>query len=268
MTDFRTLLEITLQARHQGRPLILFLDYDGTLVEIAPRPELARPSKRLLELLDQLAAQEYLKVIVVSSRSLKELQELLPVPGLDFLGSYGGEVFIFGRPYLLQAATMDRNELLHWRNRLVARLKPFQGWRIDDKPLGFAIHYRQVPPEQTYEFIGALGRWKEQLRQAGLFQILGGKKIQEILPQWISKGAAVQEILSLLPRNDSFFPIYVGDDASDESAFQILQNLGLTIKVGHPGTKTAAFHFLPDPEAVLRLLSLLVDARIPPEDLK
>ncbi len=260
MIDIRTSPGSAIKARHQGQPLILFLDYDGTLVEIAPLPELARPSPELLELLGELAAQEEVKVMVVSGRPLRDLQELLPVPGLDFLGSHGGEAFVSGRPCLLQTATIDRDELLHWRNRLVARLQPFQGWLIEDKPLGFAIHYRQVPPEQTYEFIGALGRWKEQLRQAGLFQILGGKKVQEILPLGVSKGTAIQEILTLLPGTTSFFPVYVGDDVTDESAFQILRGQGLTIKVGHPGTKTAASHFLPDPEAVRHFLALLASS--------
>ena len=85
---------------------------------------------------------------------------------------------------------------------------------------------------------------------------LAGKKVLEILPPGVSKGAAIQEILSL-PGFFGFFPIYIGDDITDESAFHILQGQGLTIKVGHPGTETAASHFLPDPEAVQHFLALL-----------
>ncbi|MBM4273926.1 MAG: hypothetical protein FJ134_05625 [Deltaproteobacteria bacterium] len=81
-----------------------------------------------------------------------------------------------------------------------------------------------------------------------------------MLPRGISKGSAIKTILSLLP---GFFPIYIGDDVTDESAFQFLQGQGLTIKVGRPGTETAASHFLPDPEAVRRFLGLLI---APPED--
>ena len=86
MTDFCVPLRSEIQARRRGRPLLLSLDYDGTLVEIAPRPELARPTPELLELLIRLVAQRDLKVMVVSGRPLRDLQELLPVPGLNFLG--------------------------------------------------------------------------------------------------------------------------------------------------------------------------------------
>jgi trehalose 6-phosphate phosphatase len=62
--------------------LLLFFDYDGTLVEIAPRPELARPTPELFKLLRRLASQEDMRVLVVSGRPLRELQELLSVSGL------------------------------------------------------------------------------------------------------------------------------------------------------------------------------------------
>jgi trehalose 6-phosphate phosphatase len=262
MTDFYTPLRFEIQARRQGRPLLLLLDYDGTLVEIAPRPELARPTPEVLELLGRLAAQRDLKVLVVSGRPLRELQELLPVPGLDFLGSHG-EGFIGGRFHPLPIAAADRQELGGKRNRLVVRLQPFQGWWLEDKPQGFALHYRQVPTEHPSEFIEILERWQEQLRQEGRFQLLAGKKVLEILPRGVSKGAAIKDIL-LLPGFVGFFPIYLGDDITDESAFQILQGQGLTIKVGHPNTETAASHFLPDPAAVRHFLTMLA---FPEEDL-
>jgi len=232
------------------------LDYDGTLVEIAPRPELARPTPELLKLLIRLVAQRDLKVMVVSGRPLRALQELLPVPGLNFLGSHGGEAYISGRLHPLQVAAADNEELFRWRNRLGESLQPFRGWWLEDKPFGFALHYRQVPAEHADEFIGILGGWQEQLRHEGRFQLLAGKKVLEILPHGVSKGAAIQKIL-LLPGFYGVFPIYLGDDITDESAFHILQGQGLTIKVGRPGTETAASHFLPDPEAVQHFLALL-----------
>jgi len=256
MIDVYASLGFEIQASRRGRPLLLFLDYDGTLVEIAARPELARPTPELLELLIRLVARRDLKVMVVSGRPLRDLQELLPVPGLNFLGSHGGEAYISGRFHPLQVAATDDEELSRWRNWLGESLQPFRGWWIEDKPFGFALHYRQVPAEHVDEFIGNLGEWREQLRNEGRFQLLAGRKVLEILPPGISKGAAIQEILSL-PGFLGFFPIYLGDDITDESAFHILQGQGLTIKVGRPGTETAASHFLPDPEAVQHFLALL-----------
>ncbi|MBI4795933.1 MAG: trehalose-phosphatase [Deltaproteobacteria bacterium] len=263
MTDFHAPLRSAVKARRRGRPLVLFLDYDGTLVEIAPRPELARPSPELLELLSRLTAQVDLKVMVVSGRPLRHLQALLPVPGLDFLGSHGGEAFIGGRPYPMPVATVNHKELSRWRSRLAELLQPFQGWWIEDKPLGFALHYRQVSAYHLALIMVVLRRWREQLQQERGFQVLAGKKVLEILPLSVSKGAAIQDIL-LLPGFLGFFPIYLGDDITDESAFLLLQGRGLTIRVGGSRNRTAASHYLPDTKAVRHFLALLA---VPPEDL-
>lgn len=61
----------------------------------------------------------------------------------------------------------------------------------------------------------------------------------------------------------TFFPVYLGDDSTDESAFRLLHNLGLTVKVGRTGIDTAASHFLPNPKSVRQFLARLA---FPPED--
>jgi len=83
-----------------------------------------------------------------------------------------------------------------------------------------------------------------------------GRKVLEVLPQGVSKGAAIQDILSTAFFSD-LYPIYLGDDTTDESAFEALQGMGLTIKVGAAGGATAADHFLADPAAVLAFLASL-----------
>jgi trehalose 6-phosphate phosphatase len=263
MADIVAPLRSAIRARGQGRSLLIFLDYDGTLVEIAPHPELARPTPALLEVLGRLTAQVDRQVMVVSGRPLSDLQELLPVPGLDFLGSHGGEAFIAGQPYALPVAAIDHKELSRWRAWLAVVLQPFQGWWIEDKPLGFTLHYRQLPPTDAQQFMRVLEGWHEQFRAKSHFQVLTGKKVLEILPRGINKGSAIQEILSM-PGFRGSFPIYLGDDITDESAFLILRDQGLTIKVGSPASETAASHFLPDPEAVRHFLTLLA---FPLEDL-
>jgi trehalose 6-phosphate phosphatase len=77
------------QDRRQGRNLLLLLDYDGTLVEIAPRPELATPTPGLLRLLAHLINRLDYAVVVVSGRPLQNLLTLLAIPGLNYLGSHG-----------------------------------------------------------------------------------------------------------------------------------------------------------------------------------
>jgi trehalose 6-phosphate phosphatase len=256
MNDFQATLRAARQIRHQGQPILLLLDYDGTLVEIAPRPELARPTPALLKLLGRLTALADLKVMVVSGRPLRELQDLLPVPGLDFLGSHGGEALIDGRLHPWQATAVDKGELARWRAWLEESLRATPGWWIERKAQGFALHYRQVTPEHIDHLLRILTLWERQVRQEGRWQLLSGKKVLEVLPWGVSKGSVIQKIL-LIPRYLDSFPIYLGDDITDESAFQVLQGRGLTIKVGRPASETAASHVLPDPEAVRRFLGLL-----------
>jgi trehalose 6-phosphate phosphatase len=160
-------------------------------------------------------------------------------------------------------AIPDCQALSRWRRWLATRLQNLRGWWIEDKPLGFALHYRQVPPGQVTEMTAILKNWQEQLPQEEGFQILAGKKVLDILPQGVSKGAAIGKIL-LLPGFVGFFPVYLGDDTSDESAFRMVQGRGMAIRVGSPGRPTAASHFLPDTTAVGHFLALLA---APPEEL-
>lgn len=194
--------------------------------------------------------------MVVSGRPLRDLREMLPVTNLDFLGSHGGEAFFGGRLQPLPVATRDDQERSRWQKRLQARLQPFQGWWLEDKPQGLALHYRQVAAEQADDFMGILGTIQEQLRQEGCWQLLAGRKVLELLPQGVSKGAAIREIRKLSEFSE-FFPIYLGDDSTDESAFLALRGPGLTIQVGSLRQKTAATHYLPDPASVRHFLTLL-----------
>jgi trehalose-phosphatase len=132
---------------------------------------------------------------------------------------------------------------------------PSISWWIEDKPLGFALHYRQAAPGEERRIINALNPALAQKGEAD-YQILRGKKVVEFLPPGVSKGAPTQEILQY-PGFSGLFPVYIGDDATDESAFQTLKGQGLTIKVGGAGEATLAAHSLAHPTEVRQLMSRL-----------
>lgn len=244
--------------RKQNRGLLLFLDYDGTLVEIAPRPELATPSPELLGLLARLAARPGWAVVVVSGRPLKDLLALLPIPGLNYLGSHGGEGLIQGRPWTLQGLAVNPQELGKLKRQVSEDLKGLSGWWLEDKPLGFALHYRQASALEEAGLMAALTPWLAQVARQGRYQILPGKKVVEILPTGVTKGAALQEVLVSSGFIESF-PVYLGDDFTDESVFQMLADKGLTIKVGRSDFGTAAAYSLARPAAVREFLARLAD---------
>ncbi|MFZ2088655.1 MAG: trehalose-phosphatase [Desulfobaccales bacterium] len=245
-----------LESLPQDQKLLLLLDYDGTLVEIAPRPELARPPQELLHLLDCLVSLPGLAVVVVSGRGLGDLQDFLPIPGLNYLGSHGAEGLMVGKLWTPKADTGSRAEQEELRRQLTDRLAHVKGWWVETKPLGFALHYRQAGLEEEQKIVGVLKPWLDEVARAGRHQILQGKKVMEILPVGVSKGAAIQDIL-LFPGFGGHFPVYLGDDLTDESAFQVLQGRGLTVKVGVGQAVTAASYSLPHPKDVRQFLFLL-----------
>ncbi|MEW6387746.1 MAG: trehalose-phosphatase [Thermodesulfobacteriota bacterium] len=247
-------------ARKQERDLLLLLDYDGTLVEIAPRPESAVPSPELLNLLARLSARPDMAVAVVSGRPLSDLLTLLPIPGLNYLGSHGGEGLIQGRPWRPRGLAYNPDELEKLKSQATEALKGVGGWWLEDKPLGFALHYRQASASQEAALMAVLTPWLDQVARQGRFQVLPGKKVVELLPDGVSKGAAIQEI-TVSPGFIESFPVYLGDDFTDEGVFQMLAGKGLTVKVGRSDSGTAAAYWLARPAAVRQFLARLARHR-------
>ncbi len=245
-----------LKHRRQGRGLLLFLDYDGTVVEIAPRPELAVPSSDLLGILSKLAARQDIAVVVVSGRPLRELLDFLPIPGLNYIGSHGGEGRVADRHWVKSDTAGPAGEPEHQAQSLASRLAGLSGWRLEQKPLGVALHFRQADPDQATRIRAVLTEWVQEIMNSGPVEVIWGRKVLEVLPKGVSKGAAIQEILDIHGFSH-LFPVYLGDDTTDESAFQVLTGIGLTIKVGAAGSVTTAEHFLADPAAVLAFLTCL-----------
>jgi trehalose 6-phosphate phosphatase len=244
----------------RARKLLLLLDYDGTLVEIASRPELARPTPDLIRIISRLLAAPDLTVMLVSGRPLADLRSLLPIPGLNYLGSHGAEGLIEDNPFILTTYCDCGEEREDLRQQLFRCLGELPGWWLETKPCGFALHYRQATLEAERAIMAALEPWLEEVNRSSRHQLLCGTKTVEILPIGVSKGAAIRGI-SVLPGFLEHFPIYLGDDVTDETAFQALQGRGLTIKVGGDPLVSAATYVLSAPSEVLQFLSLLAAYR-------
>lgn len=220
-------------------PLFL-LDYDGTLAPIAPRPEEALPHPEALELLKALMVRYPLYVI--TGRRVEDLARLLPLPGLRVVGGHGleeGEVGGESHPLF----PVDLGPL-----RRVLPSCP--GVWVEDKGFALAFHYRGAEDEERVRACleGWLAAHEELLRALGL-EALPGKKVLELKPKGVDKGQAV---LRLLKRHPGRTPIYIGDDTTDEAAFQALKGRGLTFKVGEG--PTAAQGRLKDVEEVIAYL--------------
>lgn len=229
-------MTIPIRALGMASGLIVFLDYDGTLVGIRKRPGLALLSPRrrsLLEALRRTAA-----VVVVTGRSLAEARRLVGIPSLDRIGNHGFEIAHGGRTWVHPAADAHRAALRSALRRIRARTRDLDGVLVEDKGLTAGVHYRLL----DHPRIGRLRAivLEEIGRAEGSLKATFGKKVIEIRPDvdW-DKGQGVLEYLRRLGPEPGRSLLYIGDDRTDEDAFRALKGRATTILVGR-GRRSAA----------------------------
>ena len=232
----------------------LFIDVDGTLLEIAARPERVRVPARLPALLERLAAERNGALALVSGRPINELDRLFRSWLGAAAGLHGGER---RRADGSHAATAEL------ANRAVAaeldRLRPLlrgftaraPGVWLEDKGATLALHYRAAPHRERQ--IRALAR--RLLRGGDALRLIEGKMVVEVQPRTWNKGAAIAAFLAEEPFRGRV-PVALGDDATDEDSFaEVNRRGGLSIRVGTPSAASAASHLLPSVAAALAWLA-------------
>jgi trehalose 6-phosphate phosphatase len=225
----RKALAAATAARHPA----LFLDYDGTLTAIAPRPELARLDPAMRERLRRLAARG--PVAVVSGRDLDNVRDLVGLAELTYVGCHGLDMALPDGRLAVgeeQLPALDRAE-----QELRRAVAAWPGARIERKRLTLALHTRGAAPAIKQQATDGITDIAGGLR--GL-RLSGGKEVVELRPDvdW-DKGRAVLALLER-PAFAGRLPVYVGDDLTDEDAFKALAGRGLGILVGEHGVATAA----------------------------
>jgi len=252
MDQVRLLAERAMTGR-----LVFFLDYDGTLTPIVNRPENALLSEEMRDLLDELACRA--TVTVVSGRDLTDVQEMVGLEDLLYAGSHGFD--IAGPGGLLRIDEEAQSllpELDAAEEELTARLATVPGARLERKKFAIAVHYREVAEEHVRAVETAVDRVLTE--RTGLRR-RGGKKVFELQPDvdW-HKGRAVEWILERLGWDGpDVLPVYIGNDVTDEDAFETLRERGVGIRVGVPDEATLARHVLADTDEVLTFLQSILD---------
>lgn len=231
-----------------------FLDVDGTLIDIADSPDAIRVDDALLGLVARLHRACGGALALVSGRSLANLDQHLGSIRIPLAGQHGLERRNTQDQVLTHLAT-PAGTLDSWRHleSVVAR---HPGLLLEDKGLTLALHYRQAPQLASY----AHRLMQDMLALAGdQFCLQKGKLVVEIKPQGFDKGSAIEEFLLETPFQGRR-PVFIGDDATDEHGFDVINRLdGLSVKVG-PG-KTQARWRLRDVAAVRKWLATAIDAR-------
>ena len=248
-----------------GRRPAVFLDYDGTLTPIVDRPEDARISESMREAVRRLA--ERLPVCVVSGRDRRVVQALMGVDDLIVAGSHGFDIWSPAGGEIQRDEGENFAGLLEGvEARLREELGGIEGALIEPKKSSVAAHYRLVSEEERPR----VGRVVEEILadHPDELKVTPGKMVYEVQPKidW-DKGKAVLYLLEALGfDSDDVAPLYLGDDLTDEDAFEALNEAsprGIGIFVGRAddpevaGRTTAADYVLDDVQEVERFLNAL-----------
>lgn len=240
----------------RGKQPAVFLDYDGTLTPIVERPELAVLSTQMREAVEELG--RLCTVAVISGRDLSDVRRLVGIESIFYAGSHG---FDIAGPRDRRIESQQGAEFIPALDAAESRLRDLlgdmEGVLVERKRFSIAVHYRQVPPDRTAaveEAVDEVAADHPDLRKGT------GKKVFELQPQmeW-HKGKAVLWLLEALEldRKD-VLPIYIGDDVTDEDAFEALRGRGIRVIVRDDEDRpTYAQYALQDTEEVRSFLKAL-----------
>jgi len=220
-----------------------FFDIDGTLVDIAPTPGEVRLEEELLDLIRRLHVATGGALALISGRSIADIDSIFHGARLPVAGQHGVERRDSEQRISRHESPFEK--LAAPRARLIEAVARYPGLVLEDKELSLALHYRRAPALASF----AHRLMRTMLAEIGPdYTIQPGKRIVELKPSGKDKGQAVTEFMAEMPFKGRT-PVFIGDDATDEYGFAVVNSLGgHSIKVG--GGRSAARWRLPNVEAV------------------
>ena len=242
-----------------GRKIALFLDYDGTLVPIRKDPDACILPCRKKKLLQKLSASDKCYIVIISGRSLSNIKKMAGVRGISYGGNHGFDMAGPGFRFTHKAALNARPVLLEVKQLLNKKIRLIKGVFVEDKKFSLSLHYRSVSEKALPAILRCFDEVTAPFVNKKKLKVIKGKMVLELVPnaEW-NKGLAALWMLERL--DGDFFPIYIGDDTTDETAFKALRDKGITIKAGISKKTYAHYHIekLCDVERLLdNILKLL-----------
>lgn len=230
------------------RPMMLLMDYDGTLTPIAATPGRAVLSSKRRAVLQRISRLPGVFVGIISGRSLWDIEARAGLTRVAFAGNHGLESRYLGRTWVHPQAKAFRPVLKKWAGSLRSTLSGIPGAWVEEKELTLSVHWRALLPRWQpifHERIKELT--KEAIRQKKI-RLTKGRRVLELRPpvNW-NKGHAVEwwlRHLSARGKGQRPLVIYLGDDQTDEDAFRVVNRLGgWSVFVGAKPQRTTLAHF-------------------------
>lgn len=231
---------------------LLLLDYDGTLSPFNSRRQQSYPYPGIFELIERVAVANNSRVVIISGRTIRDLQPLIPMKNpVELWGCHGwersGRLGSYQRPLLSPQA----------RQGLLAAWQGLQAYGYQDyseqKLASIALHWRGLDKEKGKRMTQrVLGHWTSLAASSGLRMRYfdGGIELKALGPD---KGTVVEHILS--ESGPHTVAAYLGDDLTDEDAFHKLEGRGLSVLVRSHLRKTSADLWIRPPDELKNFLA-------------
>jgi trehalose 6-phosphate phosphatase len=226
----------------------LFLDIDGTLLELEAHPDDVVADGEVIAILRALHADLDGAVALISGRAVEDIDRIFGPHRFPVAGEHGANI-------RLSDETIVSTQTNPLPESIVAKARAFaasrEGLLLEIKSAGMALHYRAAPSmdQDCRTFMNAM---KSELGE--YVRLLEGKMVIELTPQTNDKGAAVVTLMDESPFR-SRMPVFVGDDVTDEDAFSVVNDAGgISVLVGDR-SDSAARYSLENVTAVRRWLS-------------
>lgn len=253
-----------LSGQIQNCYLMLFLDYDGTLTPIRDKPEQAKLLTSHRKTLNDLVKLEGVCVSIVSGRSISDVKKLVDVSGIIYVGNHGLEIKGPRIDYKHPDALIKEKTLAEIAAELKKTLK-IRGVIIENKKFSLSVHYRMVGHDKIESAKSSFLKIVTPYVDRKLVKLTEGKKVWEVRPEIVwNKGAAVLWLIARLMANTNkkAFPIYIGDDRTDEDALEVLAKNGMGIRVTSKLDETThAEYFLTTSNEVFDFLKRIKNLR-------
>jgi trehalose 6-phosphate phosphatase len=236
----------------------VFYDFDGTLSEIVKNPDSARLSDGAADALTALSAR--CPVAILSGRDLADVRQRIGLPGIWYAGSHGFELTgPDGAHHQNADAGASIPLLAEAAAELADQLGHIPGAVVEHKRFGVAVHYRNAKRDRVGEVVAAV----RNAGQRTALRVTTGREVIELRPNvdW-DKGKTLRWVLDYIEddkghnghsASSPLLPIYLGDDITDEDAFDAVHDDGVAILVRHSDDgdrATAAGYALDDPDRV------------------
>jgi len=240
-----------------GKKRFFFFDYDGTLTPIVKKPELAKLDSRIKDILRKISKAN--KVAIISGRPLSEIKNFIGIKNIIYSGNHGFEIEIKGKKIIQNTDHWTKNEIRRIKDKLAKEIKKIDGAFLEDKGLTLSVHWRLTSKKDLPKLFALI---RETIRANSRLKLTKGKKVWEIRPNinW-HKGKAVRFVMSKVqsPKSE-VVPVFIGDDATDEDVFKVLEN-GITVRIGK-SKKSKAKYYLKNQSEINRFLNLLTKGSI------